>query len=115
MVSHVHSLQNYHYILYDILKHFTEHVAIKIIDKTKLDDESRKILSREVACMERLCHPSVIRLFEVIDTHQSLHLIMECASEGNVQDRVNEDGPLGEDFGRKIFVQVASAVNYMVN
>ena len=42
-----------------------EKVAIKIIDKTKLDEDSRRLLSREIICMEWLDHPNIIRLYEV--------------------------------------------------
>ena len=45
----------------------SEKVAVKIIDKTKLDEDSRRLLSREIVCMEWLDHPNIIRLYEVID------------------------------------------------
>uniref|UniRef100_A0A8C9Z0E1 non-specific serine/threonine protein kinase n=1 Tax=Sander lucioperca TaxID=283035 RepID=A0A8C9Z0E1_SANLU len=45
-------------------------VAIKIVDKTQLDDENLKKIFREVQIMKLLKHPHIIRLYQVhIDTH----------------------------------------------
>lgn len=40
-------------------------VAIKTIDKARLDDENRKKVAREVEVMKLLDHPNIIRLYQV--------------------------------------------------
>ena len=49
--------------------HHTPHtitqVAIKIIDKSRLDSENRRKVAREVEIMKLLEHPNVIRLYQV--------------------------------------------------
>ena len=40
-------------------------VAIKIIDKTKLDEENLKKIFREIQIMTKLRHPHIIRLYQV--------------------------------------------------
>ncbi len=40
-------------------------VAVKIVDKTDLDDENLQKISREIEIMRHLDHPSIIRLFQV--------------------------------------------------
>ena len=40
-------------------------VAIKIIDKVRLDAENRRKVAREVEIMKLLEHPNVIRLYQV--------------------------------------------------
>ena len=56
-----------------------EKVAVKIIDKTKLDKSTAKKLFREVRIMKLLGHEHIVRLYEVIDTPKELFLIMEYA------------------------------------
>ena len=52
---------------------------------------------------------------QVIESFSTLHLVMECASEGDVQARICKEGPFSEDQARHIFAQVASAINHMVS
>ncbi len=40
-------------------------MAIKIIDKLRLDAENRRKVAREVDIMKKLEHPNVIRLYQV--------------------------------------------------
>jgi len=40
-------------------------VAIKIIDKTQLDAENLKKIFREIQVMKLLCHPHIVRLYQV--------------------------------------------------
>lgn len=44
---------------------FSLQVAIKIVDKTQLDDENLKKIFREVQIMKLLKHPHIIRLYQV--------------------------------------------------
>ncbi len=42
-----------------------EKVAIKVMEKAKMDQHSQRLLAREISNMEQLHHPNIIRLFEV--------------------------------------------------
>jgi len=39
-------------------------------------------LTREVAIMKRMDHPNIVKLFEVIETDNTLYLVMEYAAGG---------------------------------
>lgn len=88
---------------------------MKIIDKTRLDDSTSRLLSREISCMERLCHNNLVKLFEVHETFSRLCLVMECASEGDLQSRVEDKGPVPEVQAKDIFSQLAAGINHMVS
>lgn len=90
-----------------------EKVAVKIIDKTKLDDQARRLLSREITCMECLQHRNLVRLFEVIDTFPRLYLVMECAAAGDLQARIASKGAYTEEQARLIFAQLVAAISHM--
>lgn len=90
-------------------------VAMKVIDKGQMDTHSRTVLSQEITCMERLIHTNIIRLFEVIETFSHLHLIMEYAPEGDMEQRLKREGHFNEDKGRVIYRQIVSGVDYMVS
>lgn len=92
----------------------TDKVAIKILDKTKLDQKTQRLLSREISSMEKLHHPNIIRLYEVIETLSKLHIVMEYAPGGELFARISNEGKLHERTARRIFTQVTSAVEHMV-
>jgi serine/threonine protein kinase len=59
-----------HYAVVKLARHvFTgEKVAVKVIDKMKLDAATRIQMMQEVRLMKLVQHPYVVRLYEVIDT-----------------------------------------------
>uniref|UniRef100_A0A8C6ULC1 non-specific serine/threonine protein kinase n=1 Tax=Neogobius melanostomus TaxID=47308 RepID=A0A8C6ULC1_9GOBI len=67
-------------------------VAIKILDKTKLDQKTQRLLSREISSMEKLHHPNIIRLYEVVETLSRLHLVMEYAGGGELYTKISTEG-----------------------
>jgi len=90
-----------------------ERVAVKIIDKGKLDIKTQKMVSREINIMDSLSHPNLIRLFEVTETVSGIYLMMEYAPGGELFVRLAECGSYTEHEAKPIFAQIASAVQYM--
>lgn len=87
-------------------------VAIKIINKTKLDEDTLRMIQREVRIMKLLNHPHIIRLYEVIETTRMLFLIMEYAEGGEVMDYIIAHGKIPEREAKRFFVQILSALKY---
>ncbi|XP_063245009.1 SNF-related serine/threonine-protein kinase isoform X2 [Bacillus rossius redtenbacheri] len=104
-----------HFAVVKLARHvFTgEKVAVKVIDKTKLDEVSRAHLFQEVRCMKLVQHPNVVRLYEVIDTQTKLYLILELGDGGDLYDYImRHDAGLDENQAREYFRQIVRAISY---
>ncbi|KAH6948878.1 hypothetical protein HPB50_026679 [Hyalomma asiaticum] len=104
-----------HFAVVKLARHvFTgEQVAVKVIDKTKLDDVSRAHLFQEVRCMKLVQHPNVVRLYEVIDTQTKLYLVLEYGDGGDMYDYImKHDRGVSEQAARKYFRQIVHAIWY---
>ncbi|KAG9307644.1 hypothetical protein G9A89_023209 [Geosiphon pyriformis] len=91
-----------------------EQVAIKIIDKTAYDQRIFKRLYREAFLLEKLNHPNIIRLYEVIETKYTVFLIMEYVDGYNLETFLDcqKQGYMDEDQARNIFIQLLEAVKF---
>ena len=52
-----------------------EAVAVKIIDKSKVEDMND--INREIEIMQMVSHPNVIQLYEIFDETKKMNLVME--------------------------------------
>ncbi|XP_014681355.1 PREDICTED: serine/threonine-protein kinase SIK3 homolog [Priapulus caudatus] len=87
-------------------------VAIKIIDKTQLDEDNLKKIFREIQIMKLLGHPHIVRLYQVMETERMIYLVTEYASGGEIFDHIVAHGRMAEREARKKFKQILAAVSY---
>uniref|UniRef100_A0A672S8Y1 non-specific serine/threonine protein kinase n=1 Tax=Sinocyclocheilus grahami TaxID=75366 RepID=A0A672S8Y1_SINGR len=92
----------------------SKEVAVKIIDKTQLNSSSLQKVSLllHVLICGNLSFSPPVKLFEVIETDNTLYLIMEYASGGEVFDYLVAHGRMKEKEARAKFRQIVSAVQY---
>lgn len=90
-------------------------VAIKIIDKTQLDEANLKKVYREVQILKMLDHPNIIKLYQVMETSNMLYLVSEYAPSGEIFDYIDKHGRLPEPEARCKFWQIIHAVDYCHN
>ncbi|XP_057378466.1 serine/threonine-protein kinase SIK3-like isoform X2 [Daphnia carinata] len=87
-------------------------VAIKIVDKTKLDDDNLRKIYREVEVMKKLKHPHIIKLYQVMQTDKMLYLVTEYVPGGEIFDYLVANGRMTEKEARRVFKQILAAVGY---
>ncbi|XP_041127478.1 serine/threonine-protein kinase SIK2-like isoform X2 [Polyodon spathula] len=87
-------------------------VAIKIIDKTRLDPSNLEKIYREVEIMKLLNHPHIIKLYQVMETKDMLYIVTEYAKNGEMFDYLTSYGRMIESDVRKKFWQILTAVDY---
>jgi serine/threonine-protein kinase NIM1 len=63
--------------------------------------------------MEKLHHPNIIRLYEVINTPTRLYIFMEYAADGELYTKINQDGRMNEKTCKELFSQIVAAVDHM--
>uniref|UniRef100_A0A914ICF9 SNF-related serine/threonine-protein kinase n=1 Tax=Globodera rostochiensis TaxID=31243 RepID=A0A914ICF9_GLORO len=112
-----HTIGKGHFAVVKLARHvFTgEKVAVKVIDKTRLDPVSQEHMMQEVRCMKLVQHPNIVRLYEVIDTQTKLFLILELGDYDMyewVMRRPYEKGCCGETEAQLYFSQIVKAINY---
>lgn len=66
-------------------------VAIKIIDKTALDEDNLTKIFRETAILKKLRHPHITRLYELMETNNTIYMVTEYASEGEIFGKTRPD------------------------
>ncbi|XP_041936208.1 probable serine/threonine-protein kinase SIK1B [Alosa sapidissima] len=87
-------------------------VAIKIIDKTRLNSSDLEKINREVQIMKLLNHPHIIKLYQVMETKDMLYMVTEYAQNGEMFDYLSSVGRLTEGEARRKFWQIVNAVDY---
>ncbi len=88
-------------------------MAIKILNKTKLDDKTQRLLLREISSMQKISHPNIIRLYEVIHTQERLFICMEYAPDGELYSKISNEGKAAERDSKIIFSQIIGAIDHM--
>ncbi|KAI6176413.1 Protein kinase domain-containing protein [Aphelenchoides bicaudatus] len=88
-------------------------VAIKIIDKRRLDPESLKKVYREIQVLKKTKHPHIIKLYQVMESTNMLYLVTEYAKRGEIFDFIAKHKKMTEDMAREKFWQIISAVDYL--
>lgn len=84
--------------------------AIKILKPRSLREQ--KEVLREVEALQRLQHPHIIRLEQVIKENGYTCLILELGTGGELFEYIMNHGKLDEDEARSMFRQLLSGVQY---
>ena len=85
--------------------------AVKVIPfHTLVDDPILKdLITRELEVLKTLVGPNVVRLVDVSRSSRNLYIFMDYCDGGDLQTRLNKEGPLGEEKGLAVTKQIANA------
>ncbi|KAI5853252.1 kinase-like domain-containing protein [Morchella snyderi] len=87
-------------------------VALKIISRKKLiNRDMAGRVEREIAYLQLLRHPHIIKLYTVITTATEIIMVIEYAG-GELFDYIVKHGKMGETEARRFFQQIICAVEY---
>lgn len=86
--------------------------AVKIIDKAKLNADESLALSNELEIMRQIDHPNSVKLYEIYEENEKLHLIMEYLSGGELIDRILEKESYSEKEASDAIRPVIDCIKY---
>merc|ERR1719198_1879781 len=85
---------------------------MKCIKKEALEQDDQEALESEVAILQQLDHPSIIKLEEVFDTPKTFYMVLELMSGGEIFDRIVEKEHYTEMEAASVTAKVAAALAY---
>eukprot|EP00471_Norrisiella_sphaerica_P009569 CAMPEP_0184493744 /NCGR_PEP_ID=MMETSP0113_2-20130426/26829_1 /TAXON_ID=91329 /ORGANISM="Norrisiella sphaerica, Strain BC52" /LENGTH=252 /DNA_ID=CAMNT_0026879135 /DNA_START=194 /DNA_END=949 /DNA_ORIENTATION=+ len=88
-------------------------VAVKtfILGRMRKRDESNML--REVEVLRRADHPNIIKMSEMVEDGQCVHLVIEYARGGDLFAQIKRHGAVGEPEASRIFMQIILAIEYL--
>ncbi|CAK92709.1 unnamed protein product (macronuclear) [Paramecium tetraurelia] len=91
-----------------------EKVAIKILEKEKIENEADYVrIQREIHILRKIRHPNIIQLYEIIESEIKLYLITEYAPGGELFEHIVSKSRLEEREAGRIFFQLLNAIEYI--
>ncbi|CAD8095396.1 unnamed protein product [Paramecium primaurelia] len=93
-----------------------EDVAIKMISKQNVRNESMSMIEKEIEILRQLDHPNIIKLIDFKRTQNHYYLVFEYCENGDLDAYIRKyspNGKLPEEEVRRIVQQLALALQQM--
>ena len=89
-----------------------ERVAIKCIDKSKLNEEDEGALRREVDIMKSLDHENIVQFIDFFEEDMFFYVVLEFMSGGELFDRIIQKTCYNEREARDVVIKVLNGIKY---
>ena len=66
-------------------------VAIKVISKSKLSEEDIEALHNEVAILQKVDHPNIVKYYETYEDEKFIYLVMELCPGGELLEKLTDN------------------------
>jgi calcium-dependent protein kinase len=86
-------------------------IIMKIISEDNQQSNDQEIVN-EIEILKNIDHPNIIKIFEFYNSTKNYYLITEFCEEGELFEKIVNEGPFDEEFTAYIMYQIFSAVNY---
>ena len=94
----------------------SQQVAVKILDKEKIEDEiDLERIIREIEILKNIHHPNIAQMYETYSTIHNFYLMMELVSGGDLFDFISENSCLSENLSCHFFRQLISVLDYLIS
>lgn len=65
-------------------------VAVKLVERRRMDEGEEELLRLEVSLLKELQHPHIIQLLDFVEDTDRFHLVLELCAGGEVFDKIVE-------------------------
>jgi calcium-dependent protein kinase len=72
-------------------------VAIKVIAKSKLSEKEIAALHEEVAILQTLDHPNIVKYYETYEDVKFIYLVMELCPGGELFEKITSSATMSEN------------------
>ena len=90
-------------------------VAIKFINKTKMTNQDRILITNEIDILTTIRHPSLINLYEIIDYYDTCYIITEYVHGVDLYTYVEDKNYKIPEFRIVSIIQQLSCANYYLS
>lgn len=97
--------------VYDLVS--CEPYAMKHIKKNQLIDYKGDKALNEARIMQNIRHPCVVRMHDIIDSHDSVYITLEYMRGGDLLSRIINKNFLPEQNAKLFFYQMCHAIKYL--
>jgi len=86
--------------------------AIKIIKKPEMEEFDKLCLQQEIDVLTSLNHPHIIRLYDVFECKETVHMVLELVEGGELLQRLVQKKNYNEREARDVCKTVMEAMNH---
>ncbi|ORX59419.1 Pkinase-domain-containing protein [Hesseltinella vesiculosa] len=90
-----------------------EKVAVKVVDHSKLKRDQKASVLKEISLMQKLNHPSIVRMLSYRETSTHFFLVLELCDGGELFNQIVKLTYFSEDLARHCIRQVAEGLRYL--
>jgi tRNA A-37 threonylcarbamoyl transferase component Bud32 len=90
-----------------------EKFAIKIIKRKEYDPKEMDFLLREVSILKSVSHTNIVNTYDVFESKDSLHLVLEYMEGGELFDIIADAGHFSEQAASQVMREVVKGVQYL--
>jgi serine/threonine protein kinase len=88
-------------------------VAIKIINRAKLDQDDEASIHQEAHVLQTLNQPNIVKMFDFYEEPENFYMVLECIEGGELFDRIVKKTVYTEKEARDLVVVLLNAIKYM--
>ena len=87
--------------------------AIKKILTRGINQKLRELIDNEIQTLNLIDHPNILKLYNVIHRNQTVYLITELCTGGDLESYLKNHGPVPEEIGRRWIRDLMNAMRSM--